>query len=69
MEMDYDEALAMLDWLRHRQHAERLTDQQLADELGISRPMWNQIKRGRVLVGRRTIVKVLSAFPHRPWCR
>jgi transcriptional regulator with XRE-family HTH domain len=53
----------MLNKLREIQRRERLTDSEMADKLGCSRPTWNLIKNGRRSLDADTAVRAAGVFP------
>lgn len=53
----------MREKLREIQRREALTDGQMADRLGVSRPMWNLVKNGRLRFTERWALRAAGAFP------
>lgn len=49
--------------IRDIQEREGLTDGQMAERLGIARPIWNGIKNGRVTLSPRYALAAVTAFP------
>ena len=53
----------LIDTLSSRQRELGLADRAFAARIGISRPMWVGMRNRRVVPGRRTLERILKAFP------
>lgn len=49
--------------LSRRQRADAQTDAQFAARLGLSRPMWGMLRRGKTRPGRKSLERIVRAFP------
>jgi len=55
--------MTLVDELIKRQKADGLSDGQFATKLGISRPLWWQVRSGHILPSRLFLQAVTRAYP------
>jgi imidazoleglycerol-phosphate dehydratase len=53
----------LVEALKEAQENNGYTDQEMADKIGLSRPYYNRIRTGKVIMGPLTRLKVIKAFP------
>lgn len=61
--MSNGQTLGLVAALRALQAANRWSDQELADQIGVTRPMWSMTKDGSTRFGFKTLAKVYERFP------